>query len=70
VPRARVSSSRHARDSSSVARVPLAQVSDRAQWRFYAGHGPWSANPADGAGVIAPDGAEPAWARPLALAQA
>ena len=40
-----------------VARVPLAQVSDRAQWRFYAGNGSWSSNPADGAGVIAPGGA-------------
>jgi hypothetical protein len=40
-----------------VARVPLAQVSDRGQWRFYAGNGTWSSAPADGIGLIAPGGA-------------
>jgi RNA polymerase sigma factor (sigma-70 family) len=40
-----------------VARVPLAQVTDRAQWRFYVGHGTWSSDPADGIGLISPGGA-------------
>jgi RNA polymerase sigma factor (sigma-70 family) len=40
-----------------VARVPLAQVSERPQWRFYAGSGAWSSDPADGVGLISPGGA-------------
>ena len=40
-----------------VARVPLAQVTDRAQWRFYAGNGTWSPDTADGVGLISPGGA-------------
>jgi RNA polymerase sigma factor (sigma-70 family) len=40
-----------------VARVPLAHVSQRSQWRFYAGNGVWSSDPADGIGLIAPGGA-------------
>jgi RNA polymerase sigma factor (sigma-70 family) len=40
-----------------VARVPLAQVTDRAQWRFYAGNGAWSTDPAVATGLIDPGGA-------------
>src|SRR6201996_2034990 len=40
-----------------VARVPLAQVTDRAQWRFYAGNGAWSTDPATATGLIDPGGA-------------
>jgi hypothetical protein len=35
-----------------VARVPLADVLDRSAWRYYAGHGTWSATPGDAVNVF------------------